>query len=393
LKAADEKKLTAALKGYFSADEKKRARWKFSRSLDKLLAANEAAVRAAAWKAYLEAPLHSAMKADFDKRQVQFKTHLSPYTLKKVGKRPEGGWPLFIAMHGGGGVPKRINDSQWRHMQIYYRDQASVTGYQYLALRAPNDTWNGFYADYVYPLIENLVRQFLLFGDVNPDKVFIMGYSHGGYGAFSIGPKIPYRFAAIHSSAAAPTDGQSSAKTLRNTIFTFMIGEKDNAYGRLKRCKGFNEKILKLRGERKDIYPVKMEYKAGYGHGGLPDRDKIRSMYPAVRDPAPAELTWEMTDGVVKDFFWLSSPEAYKGRELNATCAENKLVITTRDIKDFSVLLDERLVDFSKPVTIELNGRKLSGKKLKPSLKTLVETLSHRGDIRLAATVAWSPGS
>ena len=393
LKAADEKKLTAALKGYFSADEKKRARWKFSRSLDKLLAGNEAAVRAAAWKAYLEAPLHSALKEDFDKLKVRFKTHLSPYTLKKVGKRPEGGWPLFIAMHGGGGVPKRINDSQWRHMQIYYRDQASVTGYQYLALRAPNDTWNGFYADYVYPLIENLVRQFLLFGDVNPDKVFIMGYSHGGYGAFSIGPKIPYRFAAIHSSAAAPTDGQSSAKTLRNTIFTFMIGEKDNAYGRLKRCQGFDEKIRKLRGERKDIYPVKMEYKAGYGHGGLPDRDKISNMYPAVRNPVPAELTWEMTDGVVKDFFWLSSPEAYKGRELNASCRKNKLVITSRDIKDFSVLLDERLVDFSKPVTIELNGKKVFGAKLKPSLKTLVETLSHRGDIRLAATVAWSPGS
>ncbi len=393
LKEADEKKLTAALKGYFSADEKKRAGWKFSRSLDKLLAGNEAAVRAAAWKAYLEAPSHSALKEDFDKHKVRFKTHLSPYTLKNVGKRPEGGWPLFIAMHGGGGVPKRINDSQWRHMQIYYRDQPSVTGYRYLALRAPNDTWNGFYADYVYPLVENLVRQFLVFGDVNPDKVFIMGYSHGGYGAFSIGPKIPYRFAAIHSSAAAPTDGQSSAKTLRNTIFTFMIGEKDNAYGRLKRCKSFDEQVRKLRGDRKDIYPVTMEFKKGYGHGGLPDRDKIKNMYPAVRDPVPAELTWEMTDGVVKDFFWLSSPEAYRGRELNASCRENKLVITTRDIKKFSVLLDERLVDFSKPVTIELNGKKVSGGKLRPSLKTLVETLSRRGDIRLAATAAWSPGS
>ena len=278
-------------------------------------------------------------------------------------------------------------------MQIYYRDQPSVTGYRYLALRAPNDTWNGFYADYVYPLVENLVRQFLVFGDVNPDKVFIMGYSHGGYGAFSIGPKIPYRFAAIHSSAAAPTDGQSSAKTLRNTIFTFMIGEKDNAYGRLKRCKSFDEQVRKLRGDRKDIYPVTMEFKKGYGHGGLPDRDKIKNMYPAVRDPVPAELTWEMTDGVVKDFFWLSSPEAYRGRELNASCRKNKLVITTRDIKRFSVLLDERLVDFSKPVTIELNGKKVSGGKLKPSLKTLVETLSRRGDIRLAATAAWSPGS
>ncbi|MFP6632044.1 MAG: transglutaminase-like domain-containing protein, partial [Planctomycetota bacterium] len=156
LKEADEKKLTTALKGYFSADEKKRVGWKFSRALDKLLAGNEATVRAAAWKAYLEAPLHSALKENFDKHEVRFKTHLSPYTLKNVGKRPKGGWPLFIAMHGGGGAPKRVNDSQWRHMQIYYRDQASVTGYQYLALRAPNDTWNGFYADYVYPLIENL---------------------------------------------------------------------------------------------------------------------------------------------------------------------------------------------------------------------------------------------
>ena len=393
LKEVDEKKLTAALKGYFSAEEKKRAGWKFSKSLDKLLAGNEAAVRAAAWKAYLEAPLHSGLKVDFDKHQVRFKTHLSPYTVKDVGKRPKGGWPLFIAMHGGGGTTQQVNDSQWRHMQIYFRDQGSVTGYRYLALRAPNNKWNGFYDDYVYPLVENLVRQFLLFGDVDPDKVFIMGYSHGGYGAFSIGPKIPYRFAAIHSSAAAPTDGQSSAKTLRNTIFTFMIGEKDHAYGRLKRCRGFNEKIRKLRGDRKDIYPVTMEYKAGYGHGGLPDRDKIKSMYPAVRDPVPAELTWEMTDGAVKDFFWLSCPQAYRGRGIDAACRKNKLVITTREIKDFSVLLDERLVDFSKPVTIELNGRKVSGRKLKPSLKTLVETLSRRGDIRLAATVSWAPGS
>jgi len=48
-------------------------------------------------------------------------------------------------------------------------------GYIYVAPRAPNDTWNGFYDDYVYPLIANLVHQFLLFGDVNPDKVFDHG--------------------------------------------------------------------------------------------------------------------------------------------------------------------------------------------------------------------------
>ena len=99
-------------------------------------------------------------------------------------------------------------------------------------MRAPNDTWNGFYDDYVYPLMDNLVRQFLLFGDVDPNKVFIMGYSHGGYGAFAIGPKEPDLFAAIHASAAAPTDGETTGKTLRNTIFTCMVGEKDTMYGR-----------------------------------------------------------------------------------------------------------------------------------------------------------------
>src|ERR1035441_485227 len=89
---------------------------------------------------------------------------------------------------------KGVNDSQWVQMQHYYKDHPEAGGYKYLALRAPNDTWNGFYDVYVYPLIDNLIRQFTLFGDVDCNKVFIMGYSHGGYGAFAIGPKEPDLF-------------------------------------------------------------------------------------------------------------------------------------------------------------------------------------------------------
>ena len=36
-------------------------------------------------------------------------------------------------------------------MQIYYRDHPEAGGYLYVALRAPNDAWNGFYDVYVYP--------------------------------------------------------------------------------------------------------------------------------------------------------------------------------------------------------------------------------------------------
>ena len=307
--------------------------------------------------------------------------------MRSVGPPPADGElrPLFIAMHGGGGVPQHVNDSQWRVMQRYYRDQESVGGYLYLALRAPNDTWNGFYDDQISPLVERLVRQFLLFSEVDPDRVYLLGYSHGGYGAFAIGPKVPHRFAAVHSSAAAPTDGQSSPVNLRNTRFTYMIGEHDHAYGRLERCRAFDAAVAALRGERADVYPVTMEYRAGHGHGGLPDRDKIGDLADAVRDPVPAELSWELTDSVVRDFFWLAVDAPARGRRIDAVCRDNRVEVETRGPGSLALLLDARLVDFARPVTVVLGERTLE-LELRPSLRTLCESLLERGDPGLAYT-------
>ena len=265
----------------------------FSDKTNQWFAQNQKQLVTQVWEMYQKSPQALSMQADFDQNQVRFREHLSPYVVREVGERPKEGWPLFIAMHGGGGAPAQVNDSQWRIMQRYYRDQPDLGGYKYLALRAPNNTWNGFYDDYVYPLIENLIRQFIVLGDVDPNKVFLMGYSHGGYGAFAIGPKIPYRFAAVHSSAAAPTDGQTSAQTLRNTRFTFMVGEHDSAYGRRKRCEAFAKQIEELKAKNADAYPVEFLYQPGFGHGGLPDRDMIREMYRHNRNAVPKHLTWE----------------------------------------------------------------------------------------------------
>jgi len=81
---------------------------------------NEQAVRRAVWKAYQSAPIHAALKKDFDENQARYKEHVSPYKIREVGKRPASGWPLVIAMHGGGGVAKQVNDSQWKTMEKYY---------------------------------------------------------------------------------------------------------------------------------------------------------------------------------------------------------------------------------------------------------------------------------
>jgi predicted esterase len=386
LKVRDEADLAKALLEFFTAPERKQARWKFSGHLERLLRDNEPAVRRATWEAFCKAPIHEAMKGDFDAKQVRYGEYLSPYTVRTVGAQPQHGWALFIAMHGGGGTAKEVNDSQWKVMQHYYRDHCEAGGYLYVALRAPNDTWNGFYDDYVYPLIDNLVRQFALFGGVDVNKVFIMGYSHGGYGAFAIGPKEPDLFAAIHASAAAPTDGETTGKTLRNTIFTCMVGEKDTAYGRISRDIKFRSAIQELRGQRADIYPVTVKIIPGNGHTGLPDRDMIQEMYPAARNPVPRELTWLMTDSVISNFFWLRSEAPAKQKEIDASCHENHIVVTTTgNPGKASVLLDSRLIDFSKPVTLEING-KSTVHTLHPSLRTLCQTLQRRGDPDLSFT-------
>ena len=381
----DESDLKSALKDFFNASAERQATWQFSPSLEELLRGNESATRRAAWEAFLAATNHGVLRQDFNDKKVRFEDHVSPYTVKTVGTRPANGWGLFIAMHGGGGAPQELNDSQWRHMQIYYRDHPEAGGYIYLALRAPNNTRYGFYTSYAYPLVANLVRQFLLFGDVDLNKVFLMGYSHGGYGAFAIGPKMPDRFAAIHASAAASADG-AVADTLRNTVFTCMVGGKDTAHGRLRRCLAFKEEIQRLRGDRSDIYPVTVQVIAEHPHSGLPDRDSIADMYPAVRNPVPRELTWVMTDKVIADFYWLRTPTPVKKERITAACQDNTLTVTTStNVVAASVLLDERLVDFTKPVKLVLNGNPTT-QQLKPSLRTLCETLQRRGDPDLAFT-------
>jgi hypothetical protein len=214
--------------------------------------------------------------------------------------------------------------------------------------------------------------------------VVLLGYSHGGYGAFAIGPKIPHRFSAIHSSAAAPTDGETTAKTLRTTRFTFMIGERDTAYGRLERCQKFAEQIRELRQARIDIYPVDYLYQAGFGHGGLPDRDILAQLLPYRRQAVPAEISWELTDTVNRHLFWLTVPDPREQQNIEARwLAPNQLQIDTQGVTGLHVWLDERMVNWEQPVVLNVNGQ-VQTVKATPDLRVLCEAVGQRRDIDLA---------
>lgn len=356
-----------------------------SRLLGALPADDDA--RKLAWTAYAMSPRHDPLRKEFDARTVSTKDRTSRYLWRHVGTKPEKGWALVIAMHGGGGAPSQVNDSQWHGMfERYYREHPEAGGYVYLALRAPNDEWNGFYDDAICPLVARLVRQFVLFGEVDPDRVFALGASHGGYGAFVIGPKMPDRFAAVHASAAAPTDGETMGENLRDLRFTFMVGERDTAYGRAERCQAFAKKLEGWKAEYGG-YPGGFEWKPGVGHS-VPDRDKLVELLGGPpRDPWPKTVVWTQSDDVLTRSYWLESPRPADGAKLVARVDGQTISLTASKQEAVALWLDTPLIDLTRPVTIDVEGGKTTTVTPSPTLETYCRGLVERGDPRLAAPV------
>lgn len=383
--AADDA-LRAQFTRYFAADAARQATFEFDRNLDAMLVtpAGDAQLRKLAFAASC-ASERAALQPDFDAKRVRAGDKESPYTWKVVGDKPAGGYGLVIAMHGGGGAPKRVNDSQWQHMQIYYRDHPEAGGYVYCALRAPTDEWNGFYTDYFYPVLEKLIRQFVVCGEVDPDRVVAIGYSHGGYGAFALGPKLPHRFAAVHGSAAAPSDGQSSAVGLHTLAFSFMVGDRDTAYGRRERCEGFARQLAELQQKHPGRYPTRFDLIANNGHTGLPDRDLLAKLVPLARAASPKWLQWQQTDGTVRDHYWLRDPSPQPGRLLGAELVGERLVVTGVGDAKVEAWLDARHCDLGKPLVVVVDGSERTVAPA-PSVRTLCRTLQERGDPALAAS-------
>jgi predicted esterase len=358
----------------------------FSEEANTIVRADEDAARRVVFEAFRSSSLNAPRRADFERRVVRTADREAPYTVEVVGERPAEGYPMFIAMHGGGGVPKRVNDQQWQIMQRYYRLPAEEAAYVYVALRAPNDQWNGFYDDAICPMVAELIDQFVLFGDVDPDRVHAMGYSHGGYGAFVIGPKMPDRFASVHASAAAPTPGETVARNLRNVHFTFMCGTEDKAYGRIERCDEFAAAMDALRMADPDGYAGGFARIEGNGHGGLPDRRKILEMLPLERSPSPRRITWQPSDDRIQDHYWISVPRPRDGQRIDARWSPGRVDLDTEGVGAMVLWLDSRHLGDDGAILIQRDGFKLEVK-ASPSAAVLCASMLRRGDPSLAATV------
>ena len=185
------------------------------------------------------------------------------YYDKVYGNAGPSGFCLFICLHGGGQGTAQMNDDQWRNI-IPFENGAFKSGTIAVAPRGITNTWNLHFVQEAYPAITRLVENYIIFNNVDPNKVYLMGFSAGGDGTYALSERIPYLFAACSPQAGHPNG--ISTINLCNLPTYLAAGEKDTAFKRNQICVEYYRKIVEQNGKYCGNYIAKVEVVAGSGH-------------------------------------------------------------------------------------------------------------------------------
>ena len=215
--------------------------------------------------------------------------------LERVfGEAPAGGHSLWISMHGGGGAPANVNDQQWRNQIKLYEPAEGI----YVAPRGPSDNWNLWHEAHIDPLFQRLIEDYVVLRGVNPDRVYLMGYSAGGDGVWQLAPRMADRFAAACMMAGHPNE--ASLLGLRNLPFGIFMGAQDGAYNRNKIAAERAAELARLAQEDTEGGYVHLaRLYEGLGHWmERKDAEGVPWMAKFSRQPWPRKVVWQQDDVV-----------------------------------------------------------------------------------------------
>ena len=299
------------------------------------------------------------------------------------GEAPSGGRSLWISLHGGGNAPAELNDQQWQNQSGLYRLDEGI----YVAPRAPGDTWNLWHEPRIDPLLDRLVEDQVALRGVNPDRVYLLGYSAGGDGVYQLAPRMADRFAAAAMMAGHPND--ASPLGLRNLPFALLVGGRDTGYGRNAVAREWSDKLDRLEREDRGGYPHFVRLFADKGHW-MDRKDAVALPWMAERsrDPWPRRVVWEQGHTPGRRFYWLAVPEASPahGALVRADVDGQQITLTSGDYRRLVLRLSDKLLDLDRPVTVVANGRMVFSGRVTRTVSALAASLEERADPSSAAS-------
>jgi len=358
------------------------------------------------------------------------------YFVVPTAYRPEQPTGLVVFMHGGGkGSLRTAPDRYMTPGDPTTPPSSTRLGDLFEAIGmigvGPSAPWNENdhsrwclpeADDYLADVVEECKGRF----HVDPDRVFLMGHSMGGFGAYHQVQRQPDRFAAVIASAGSWTLAQWPV--VRGTTLCIVHGAKDAEHGVRAHHTDvafarFAHGLLDERG----IPHVFIEHPGShsFGYGKPHVVEFFRSHGELRRDPCSPHVVLASPVGygsskcfAVRHNRWVTLDKAIDGPlEYDALASngrghledcpveewgqwelshkkvtrpgasidavnlgDNRLSVTTTNVARFTLWLHPKMVDLAKPIRITLDGRPSFDARVAPSLPTLLDSFERRRD-------------
>ncbi|MBQ7607110.1 MAG: hypothetical protein IJU76_03985 [Desulfovibrionaceae bacterium] len=148
------------------------------------------------------------------------------------------------------------------------------------------------------------------------NRIYLLGYSAGGDGAWRLATRMPDAFAAASMMAGHP--GNVSLVNLYNLPFMIWVGENDSAYNRNVECTKRIKELAKLRRESDGKgYQFSGHVVKGKGHWiDKEDTAAIGWMSKFVRNPYLQHIVWRQEESLRNHMYQLeiNKSEAQQGK-------------------------------------------------------------------------------
>lgn len=329
------------------------------------------------WSAHADS-IRATRAAELEARAITLGDATMRFWFKTFGEKPRNGRSLWISMHGGGGAPPEVNEQQFENQKRLYTLEEGI----YLAPRAPTDTWNLWHQEHVDALFARLIEDLIVLEDVDPDRVYLLGYSAGGDGVYQLAPRMSDRFAAAGMFAGHPNETKPIG--LRNVPFALHVGGDDAAYRRNAIAAQWGERLDELAAADPGGYAHQVDVHEGKGHWmDREERVALPWMASHTRDPRPTRIVWEQDDVTHDRSYWLAvdRPDP-KARVIATRSGQTVTIELARNTGPLRVLLDDAMADLDQDVIVVREEREVHRGPVRRTIALLARTLAERGDPR-----------
>ncbi|MCC9600948.1 dienelactone hydrolase family protein [Stieleria sp. JC731] len=307
------------------------------------------------WKQYSKSET-AARRTEIEKGEITIGLRTMPFWFKVFGSKPKGGRSLYISMHGGGATSPGVNDRQYENQKRLYQPAEGV----YFVPRAPTNTWNLWHESHIDDFFQRIIEDMVLIHDVNPNRVYLMGYSAGGDGVFQLAPRMADRFAAAAMMAGHPNE--TTADGLRNLPFTIHMGERDSAYNRNAIAKEWETKLSDLHGQDPGGYVHEVTIHKGLGHWvNRQDAVAVPWMSTFSRQRHPDLIVWKQDDRTHHRFYWLAVKDSQANPKAVVRVKHDgqTFEILQSDVETLLIRVNDEMINFDQPVRVIYKGQVL----------------------------------